>query len=129
VAMSERRKRAALAGRAAAGVLRASDPHGSARGVPAEVPRGSGGSGDHRRRGITRAGHLTGGGSRSNSGHCQRRNREWRHRGVAWHRGEAAAGLGRSWGAAERPVHGEAGSSARRGERAVVLGFGGGRSS
>jgi hypothetical protein len=27
-------------GKAAVGVLRASDPHGSARGVPAEVPRG-----------------------------------------------------------------------------------------
>jgi hypothetical protein len=40
---------AALAGRAAAGVFRASDLHGSARGVPAEEPRGSGGSGDYQR--------------------------------------------------------------------------------
>jgi hypothetical protein len=34
-----------------------------------EGPTGLGRSGDHRRRGIARAGHLTGGGSRSNSGH------------------------------------------------------------
>jgi hypothetical protein len=33
-----------LAGRAAAGVLRASDPHGSARDALAEVPRGLRGS-------------------------------------------------------------------------------------
>jgi hypothetical protein len=38
---------AALAGRAAAGVFRASDLHGLARGVPAEEPRGSGRSGDY----------------------------------------------------------------------------------
>jgi hypothetical protein len=35
----------ALAGRAAAGVFRASHLHGSARGVPAEEPRRSGGPG------------------------------------------------------------------------------------
>jgi hypothetical protein len=58
----------ALAGRAAAGVFRAFDLHGSARGVPAEEPRGSGGSGDYRRRGIVRAEHLTGGGFGFNSG-------------------------------------------------------------
>jgi hypothetical protein len=65
-------------GRAAAGVFRASDLHGSARGVPVEVPRGSGGSGDHRRQGIARAGHLTCGGSRSNSGHGRTRGQGWK---------------------------------------------------
>jgi hypothetical protein len=68
---------------------------------------------------------ITGGGSRSNSGHCRHRNRGWRPRGVAWHRGEAAARLGRSWGAAERRVHGGAEarcSGAERGSGARVWG-------
>jgi hypothetical protein len=55
---SERRGRAVLVGRAAAGVLRASDPHGSARGAPAEVPRGLRGSG-----GLTAASKQGGGAS------------------------------------------------------------------
>jgi hypothetical protein len=59
---------AALAGRAAAGVFRASNLHGSAQGVPVEEPRGSGGFGDYRRRGIVRAEHLAGGGFGFNSG-------------------------------------------------------------
>jgi hypothetical protein len=59
---------AALVERVDAGVPRAPGLHGSTRGVPAEVPRGSGRSRDRRRRGIARAEHLTGGGPRCNSG-------------------------------------------------------------
>jgi hypothetical protein len=66
---------AALAGRAAAGVFRASDLHGSARGVPTEEPWGSRGFGDYRRRGIVRAEHLTGGGFGFNSGTSRARGR------------------------------------------------------
>jgi hypothetical protein len=94
---SEWRRRAALVGKAAAGVLRASDPLGSARGVPAEVPRGSAGSGDRRRREIARAGRHTGGGSRSNSGHCWRRDRGWRPREASSRQGKATGG----WAGAE----------------------------
>jgi hypothetical protein len=54
-ARSERRGRAALVGEVDAGRLRAFDPHGSARGTPAEVPRGLGRSESHRRRGIKAA--------------------------------------------------------------------------
>jgi hypothetical protein len=53
---------------AAAGALRTPRIHGSTRGAPAKVLRGSGRSGDHRRRGIAGAEHLTGSGFGFNSG-------------------------------------------------------------
>jgi hypothetical protein len=37
-----------------------------------------------------------------------------RAQGASWHRGEAEAGLGRGWGAAERRVHGGAGGAAQQ---------------
>jgi hypothetical protein len=73
-------RRAALVGEVDAGRLRASDPPGSARGAPAEVPRGLRGSEKSRRRGIGVAEQLTGGGSRSNSGQCT----GWGREGKAW---------------------------------------------
>jgi hypothetical protein len=66
--MSERRGRAALAEEAAAGALWTPRLHGSTRGAPAKVLRGSGRSGDHRWQGIARAERLTGGGFGFNSG-------------------------------------------------------------
>jgi hypothetical protein len=50
------------------GLLRASGSRGLTREALAEMLRGSGRSGDRRRRGIARAEHLTGGGPRCNSG-------------------------------------------------------------
>jgi hypothetical protein len=51
-ARSERRRRPALMEKFDAGLLRASDHHGSARGAPAEMLRGLRRAGNHRRRGI-----------------------------------------------------------------------------
>jgi hypothetical protein len=70
---------------------------------------------------------LTGGGSRSNSGHCWRRGRGWRPREASWRRGEATGGFGRGCGAAaERRSHGGAVSSVRWSKVATVLELGGG---
>jgi hypothetical protein len=55
---------------------------------------------------------LTGGGSRSNSGHYRQRGRGWRPREASWWSGEATAGLGRGGGATGRRVRG--GASGRR---------------
>jgi hypothetical protein len=71
--------------------------------------RGSGRPGDHRQRGIVAAESLTVGGLGSNSGRCTGRGRGWNPRGASWRQGEAAAGLGRGWVAAERWVRGGAG--------------------
>jgi hypothetical protein len=71
-----------------------------------------GGGACHRRRSLGQFRPLHGPGSRVRPG------------GASWHLGGADVGVGRGWGAAERPVHGEAGSSARWSERAVMLGFG-----
>jgi hypothetical protein len=59
-----RRGRATLVGEVDVGRLWASDPHGSARGVPVEVPRGLRGSEGYRRREIEGEEQLTGGGPR-----------------------------------------------------------------
>jgi hypothetical protein len=109
-----------------AGVLRASDPHGSARGAPAEVPRGLRRAEGYRRRRIEVAELLTSGGSRSNSGHCRRRGRGWRPREASWWGGEPATGLGRGGGAVERPVHGKAKGSMWWSKAVTVLALGGG---
>jgi hypothetical protein len=62
-------------GRAAAEGLWAPDHRGSARRGPAKVPRRLGGSRNHRRQGIARAEHLTGGGFGFNSGTGRARGR------------------------------------------------------
>jgi hypothetical protein len=58
-----------------AGCLRASDHHGSTRGVPADVLQGLRQSGNHRWWGIVVVELLTGGGPRCNSGRCTGRGR------------------------------------------------------
>jgi hypothetical protein len=93
-------------GEVGAGLLQASDPLGSARGVPAEVLRGLRQSGKHWQQGIEAAELLTGGGPRCDSGRCTGRGRKGRAWEASWRRGGAVAGLGRGWGAAERPDHG-----------------------
>jgi hypothetical protein len=105
--MAVRQRRAALAEEAAAGALRTPRLHGSMRGAPAKVLRGSGRSGNHRRRGIARAERLTGGGFRSNSGTARAQGRGQKLREASWRRGGATAGDVVAWGAAERPDHGE----------------------
>jgi hypothetical protein len=89
-----------------AGHLQASGHHGSTRGAPAKVLPGLGGSGDCQRRGNEAAEHFTG--PRWKSGHGKGRGRGQKLREASWRRGGAAAGLGRSWGASKRRVHGGA---------------------
>jgi hypothetical protein len=55
----------------------ASDHHGSARGVPAQVLRGLRRSGNHRWQGIEAAELLTGGDPRCDSGHCTMNFNSW----------------------------------------------------
>jgi hypothetical protein len=116
VTRSERRGRAALAEEASAGALRTPRLHGSTRGAPAKGLRGSGRSGDHRRRGIARAERLTGGGFGFNSGTGRARGRGQKLREASWRRGGATAGDVVVRGAAEWPVDGEAEAPARRRE-------------
>jgi hypothetical protein len=71
-------------GKVDAGLLRASDPHGSARGAPAEVPRGLRGSEGYRRRGIEGEKQLTGGGPRVEFRRYTGRGREGRVWGASW---------------------------------------------
>jgi hypothetical protein len=63
-----------------AGRLRASDPHGSARGTPAVVPQGLRGSEGYRRRGIEGEEQLTGDGPRVEFWHYT----GWGREGRAW---------------------------------------------
>jgi hypothetical protein len=123
---SERRGRAALVGEVDAGRLRASDSHRSARGAPAEVPRGLRGSEGYRRRGIKGEEQLTSGGPRVEFWRYTGRGREGRAWEASWRQGGADAGLGRGWGAAERPVHGGAEGSVRQSKAATALELGGG---
>jgi hypothetical protein len=113
----------ALVGEVGAGLLRASDPLGSARGVPVEVLRGLRLSGNHRPQTIEAAELLTGGDPRCDSGRCTGRGREGRAWEASWCRVGADAGLGQGWGAAERPDHGGAESSVRQSKAAGVLGL------
>jgi hypothetical protein len=108
----------ALVGEVGVGLLRASDPLGSARGVPAEVLRGLRRSGNHQRQGIEAAELLTGCGPRCDSSSCMGSGREGRAWEASWRQGGADAGLGRGWGAAEQPDHGGAESSVRRSKAA-----------
>jgi hypothetical protein len=101
---------------AAAGALRTPRLHGSTRGAPVKVLRGSGRSGDHRRQGIVRAERLTGGGFGFNSGMGRARGRGKKLREASWRRGGATAGDVVVRGAAERPFDGEAEASVRRRE-------------
>jgi hypothetical protein len=64
--------------------LRASDHHGSTRGVPTEMLQGSRRSGSYRRRGIEGAEQLTGGGPRVKFRSYTGRGREWRAWGASW---------------------------------------------
>jgi hypothetical protein len=92
-------------GRAATKGLRALGHRGSMRGDPAKVLRGLGRFGDHRRRRIARAERNTSGGPRLDSGTGRARGRGWKTQGASWRDGEAAASLGRGWGAPELPAH------------------------
>jgi hypothetical protein len=67
-----------------AGRLWASDPHGSARGAPAEVPRGLRGSKGYRRRGIEGEEQLIGGSPRVEFQHFTGRGREGRAWEASW---------------------------------------------
>jgi hypothetical protein len=121
--MIEQRGRAALVGEVDAGHLRGSDPHGSVRDTPAEVPWGLRGSEGYRRRGIEGEEQLTGGGPRVEFRRYTGRGQEGKAWEASWRRGEATRGFGQGWGVAERPVHGRAVSSARRSMWVVALGF------
>jgi hypothetical protein len=84
------------------------------------VLRGSGRSGDHRRREIARAERLTGGGFGFNSGSGRARGRGQKLREASWRLGGATAGAVVAWGTAERPDHGETevtGAEKERGRR------------
>jgi hypothetical protein len=100
-----RRRRVGLRGKVDAEALRASGHRGPTRGDPAKVLRGLGRSGDHRRRGITRAEQDTGSGPRARFRRGQGSGRGWKPRGASWRDDKAAASLGRSWDAPERPAH------------------------
>jgi hypothetical protein len=114
----------AVVGEAGAGLLRASDPLKSARGVPTEVLRDLRRSGNHRLQRIEVAELLTGGGPQCDSGRSTGRGREGRAWEASWRRGGADGALGRGWGAAERPDHSGAESSVRRSKVVGVLGLG-----
>jgi hypothetical protein len=78
-------------GEVGAGLLRASDPLGSARGAPAEVLQGLRRSGKHQLQGIEAAELLTGGGPRCDSCRCTGRGREGKAWEASWRRGGADA--------------------------------------
>jgi hypothetical protein len=77
-ARSERRVGVELAEGSAAGRIQASNHHGSTRGVPAEMLRGSRRSKSYRRRGIEGAEQLTGGVPRVKFRRYTGRGCEWR---------------------------------------------------
>jgi hypothetical protein len=118
--MAVRQRRAALVEEAAAGALRTPRLHGSMRGAPAKVLRGSGMSGDHRRRGIARAEHLTGGGFGFNSGTARAQGRGQKLHEASWRRGGATAGDVVAWGATGAGKEGGGGAGDLRGCRAGV---------